>query len=433
MFNPKDVFRSFFPKTVTAFFCIIFGLYVGEKNIPAPEENFTPVLRFTVCSDIHLTGESGEFQENQLRNVISQSYAYSEQNSVYSELDAFVVCGDMTEWGKECEYLHFRSITDKALKDSTRLLCCMGNHEFIEANEISGIDPFENYRRFISENVDTHIIINGYHFIGLSYSDGKETFKGKTAWLKNEIEKAIEDTGDKPVFVYQHPHPSLTVYGSVHWGEISIRRVLSKYKQVINFSGHSHYNAADPRSVYQGSFTAFGTGSLIGLIGNLNYLDANAPSMSDSASYYIIEIDKDGNLRALVFDPLTGKEFPGTEKYIPVGKKPYTWSNLIKADTRPAFPDDAAITTQNDSNGDTVLTFPEAEGYYPAQSYNITLCNSKGKTVFSESFPSGYIHSDNVALSVNLGKLECGEYRAIITPVSPYYKNGHSISTEFVI
>ncbi len=427
MFNFKDMFRNIFPKTVTAFFCILFGLSVGEKSIPETPENFKPVLRFAVCSDVHLTGNNGEFQEIQLENVINQSYAYSEKGSAYTNLDALMICGDMTEWGKECEYAHLKSITDKSLKNGTRLLCCMGNHEFIEANETQGIDPFANYKKYINENVDTHIVINGYHFIGLSYSDGKESFKGKMPWLKREIEKAIADTGDKPVFVFQHPHPSLSVYGSVHWGDMSIRRVLSKYKQVVNFSGHSHYTAADPRSVYQGSFTAFGTGSLIGLIGNLNYLDANAPSLSDSASYYIIETDKDGNLRVLLFDPLTGKEFPGTERYIPCGKRVYTCNSLRKADTKPSFPYNAAISAKMNSKGDVVISFPEAKGHYPAQSYNIKICNTKGKTIFSESFGSGYIHSDSTSFEVSIGKFDSGEYTVTVTPVSPYYKIGDPI------
>lgn len=427
MFNPKDIFRTAFPKAVTAFFGIFFGLSSRGKNAPTPAEDFTPILRFAVCSDIHLTGKDGEFQENQLKSLIKQSYAYSEKSSVYTNLDALMICGDMTDWGRECEYEQLIRILKADLKKDTKLLCCMGNHEFIESKETVGINPFDNYKKHISGDADTHTVINGYHFIGISYSDGKERFKGKMKWLKNEIETAVADTADKPIFVYQHPHPSLTVYGSVHWGKPDIRRVLSHYKQVVNFSGHSHYNPADPRSVYQGAFTAFGTGSLTGLIGNVNYLDANAHSNADSASYYIVEADKDGNLRIQLFDPLTGNAFPGTERYIPLGKKIYTWRNFVKADTKPRFSPGAAITADVSSNGNVIISFPEACGYYPAQSYNIRISNVKGEVVFSEYFISGHTHSDCKIKQVNIGNIGSGEFTVTVIPISPYYKFGEPI------
>ena len=124
----------------------------------------------------------------------------------------------------------------------------------------------------------------------------------KLQWLRDELDKAVADTGDKPVFVCQHPHPTLTVYGSINWSEPKISLVLKDYPQVVDFSGHSHYNASDPRSIHQGKFTAMGAGGITGLEGNVNYIDGNAGTTIPSASYEIVEVDADGNVRIRVFD-----------------------------------------------------------------------------------------------------------------------------------
>ncbi|MBQ7117004.1 MAG: hypothetical protein IJN88_02210, partial [Clostridia bacterium] len=304
---------------------------------------------------------------------------------------------------------------------------CMGNHEFIEERETEGINAFDNYRKYVYENVDTHEIINGYHFIGLSYSDKDENYSSeKIDWLKAELDKAVADTGDKPVFVFQHPHPTLTVYGSINWSEISISLALKDYPQVIDFSGHSHYNASDPRSIHQGRFTAMGTGGITGLEGNVNYIDGNAGTQKASSSYEIVEADAKGNVRIRVFDAYNDMFYPENDYYLPIGEKFFTWGNLKSFDTKPAFPEGEIVARVNEE-GETVISFPDAKGYYDAASYNITVKNSIGKTVFCSSVISEYVSAVDDGAEVNIGKQEKGEYRVKIAPVSPYAKVGQAI------
>ena len=169
-----------------------------------------------------LNGEDDDVNAKEFREFFSQSYDYSKKSDVYKNLDAVMICGDMTDWGREIEYAAFSRIISEECPDGTEMLVCMGNHEFIEERETEGINAFDNYRKYVYENVDTHEIINGYHFIGLSYSDKDENYSSeKIDWLKAELDKAVADTGDKPVFVFQHPHPTLTVYGSINWSEIT--------------------------------------------------------------------------------------------------------------------------------------------------------------------------------------------------------------------
>ena len=237
-------------------------------------DDFTPVVRFVVCSDIHLDGDENQQAAKRFANLFNDMYDYAE-GCKYKNLDAVLVAGDFTGGGAEKEYQMFNKIVEENKKDETQLLAVLGNHEFIDYRDVDATVGYDVYRKYINEDVDTDIVINGYHFIGVSYDDNGSTFSGKTKWLDERLKKATAEDPDKPVFVYQHPHPALTVYGSVNWGDVDTRAVLSKYPQVVNFSGHSHYATSDPRSVCQGEFTAVGCGSLSAFMGNLNYIDGD--------------------------------------------------------------------------------------------------------------------------------------------------------------
>lgn len=417
---------TFFGKFMTMLFTAFFSFFSFSSGInklpPKTPEDFVPVLRFAVCSDVHLSGERDDANAEHFRDFFLQSYAYSKEHPLYNSLDAVMICGDMTEWGREKEYEMYAEIISEELKGDTVHLACMGNHEFIEERETEGINALDNYKKYVHDNTDTHEIICGYHFIGISYSDKDENFgKEKTQWLKQELDKAVKDTGDKPIFVFQHPHPTLTVYGSINWSDMEISSVLSKYPQVINFSGHSHYNSSDPRSIHQGSFTALGTGAITGLIGNVNYLDGNVGTTIPSSSFDIVEADAQGNVRIRVFDAQNRMFFEENDYYLPLGERIYTWGNSKSLDTKPEFAT-GEITVSINEAGEAILSFPDAKGYYDAVSYNVTVKEKGIKTVYAQSVLSEYVHAVNDGMTVNLGKLEKGEYKVIVSAVSPYAK-----------
>lgn len=430
-----------FSKLMTALFTVFFSVFSVSAGIneepPSAPKDFTPVLRFAVCSDVHLSGDEDQREAKEFRELFTQCYEYSEKSDTYNGFDAVMVCGDMTEWGRETEYQMFEKIVSESLKEGTELLACMGNHEFIEERETDGVDAFVNYKKYVNENPDTHTVINGYHFIGLSYADKDENFGDKTEWLKEQLDIAIADTGDKPVFVFQHPHPTLSVYGSIHWSDLSIRRVLSSYKQVVDFSGHSHYASNDPRSIWQGKFTAVGTGAITGLIGNINYLDGNAGTTIISSSYHIVEVDAEGNVRIQVFDAHSDVFFEGCDYYLPGVHNSknhlYTWGNMISLDTKPAFPEGAQITAEKNESGETVITFPDAAGRFGAASYNVTVKNNDGEAVYACSVLSGYVTEPDDGTSVNLGILEDDLYSVRVRPVSPYSKVGRVLEGSFEV
>ncbi len=430
-----------FAKFLTAFFTVFFAIFSLRGGIneepPATPTDFTPVLRFAVCSDVHLDGDENQTEAKEFRELFTQCYEYSEKSETYNGLDAVMVCGDMTEWGREIEYQSFERIVSESLKDGTELLTCMGNHEFIEERETGAVDAIANYKKYVNEETDTHKVINGYHFIGISYADKNESFGDKEDWLREQLDIAVADTGDKPIFVYQHPHPTLSVYGSINWSSPKIRLILNDYKQVVNFSGHSHYAPNDPRSIWQGKFTAIGTGAITGLIGNVNYLTGGSSSTIPSGSYTVVEVDAEGNIRLQIFDALNDVFFEGCDFYLEGVHNSknhlYTWGNMKSLDTKPAFPENAEITSETNEKGETLISFPDAKGRFDAVSYNVTVRNADGDAVFASSELSGYVTSVDDGISVNLGILEEGQYSVRVRPVSPYTKIGKVLKGNFEV
>ena len=435
-----NFFAQFVFKLLSSIFSAAFlftGMQSGltGKEIKTPE-NFEPVVRFIVCSDIHLNGEEDQEAAIRFANLFNDMYEYSD-NSEYKKLDAVIVAGDFTGGGAEKEYEMFNKIVAENKKEETQILTVLGNHEFIDYRDVDATVGYDVYKKFISENVDTDVVINGYHFIGVSYDNDGKSFKGKMQWLDERLANATKEDPTKPVFVYQHPSPTFTIYGSINWGDFSTRLVLSKYPQVVNFSGHSHYASSDPRSVWQGEFTAVGAGSLSAFMGNLNYIDGDKDAPGKSGGAWLVECDKDGNVSMKLYDIANRMFFSNIDYYFTdlsdASKRTYNWHQQKSLDTAPEFPENSVITSAVNENGETVITFPEAKGYYDAEDYKITVTNEKYKTVFETTVISEYVRATDDDVKVNIGNLDGGKYKVKVTAYSPYAAQGETLKQTITV
>ena len=435
-----NLFSQLIFKLLSVLLSISFALtgirsgFTPSKEVHTPDD-FTPVVRFVVCSDIHLDGDENQQAAIRFANLFTDMYEYAE-SCEYKNLDAVLVAGDFTGGGAEKEYQVFNKIVNENKKDETQVLTVLGNHEFIDYRDVDATVGYDVYRKYINEDVDTDIVINGYHFIGVSYDDNGATFSGKTEWLDERLAKATEEDPDKPIFVYQHPHPAYTVYGSINWGDIDTRAVMCKYPQVVNFSGHSHYSASDPRSVWQGEFTAVGCGSLSAFMGNLNYIDGDKDAPGNSGGAWLVECDANGNVSMKLYDIENRMFFNNIDYYFTdlsdASKRTYNWQKQKALDTAPEFPEDATVTSHMDENSDTIITFPEAMGYYPAENYKVTVYKGL-KAVYEQTVISEYVRATDNDVSVNIGQLSSGKYKVIITAYSPYAKTGATIVQNIIV
>ena len=98
-----------------------------------PSENVEPsetdvVLRFAVMSDVHI-GSVGDSSYQRFGKAMKAAYDYAKSQR-YNELDALLIAGDMTNYGKDYELQAFKSAVEKNVKKETETLFIMGNHEF---------------------------------------------------------------------------------------------------------------------------------------------------------------------------------------------------------------------------------------------------------------------------------------------------------------
>lgn len=442
MLSAVNILRTILSKLVAFIYSVICIFTTGSSGVsemPKAPDDFSPALRFMVCSDIHINGKEGQKEPERFIDAVETAYAYAGKQE-YSSLDAVCVAGDFTDEGKTEQYEIFNSCVDKALKDGTSLLICSGNHEYIEyrENHEEGASyGAKVYKEMLGREEDEHNIINGYHFISVSYDSNGNTFKGKKKWLDNEIRKAIADTGDKPVFVMQHPAPFGTIYGSINWGDLTISEVLNKYPQVIDFSGHSHYPINDPRSIWQGTFTSLGCGTLSYFETELDYIAGVYPYESENAAqFYIVEVDESGNTRILCYDLIT-HQFFDREYYLTdlAGRNyDYTYNKMKNRDSVPVFDENTSISAEVNENGETILKFDGASANFVVESYKISVAKNGIVKTKDFNIPGKYmfLYMDNT-YELNLGKLESGKsYTAQIVAFNAFAQNSQPLNYTFI-
>jgi len=394
----------------------------GFENLDAvtnADDGFVPVIRFAVTSDVHTRAKGGkgaptedELAASLLRTtgVFRHSYQYAEMSD-YQNVDAVIVVGDYTDNGTVNEYSSFRSIVNAEKQEDTELLVCLGNHEFLDTEESgsSNTDMGDTYARFeqyFGHEPDSHNVINGYHFIGVSpdCNGGRNYSEAKAAWLEEQLQIAAADdpTGQKPIFVYQHISPAYSVYGSsstadpnAAYAAISTGNIMKNYPQVVLFSGHSHRPATDPASIMQSDYTVLGTGTLAygcyeiytdeGTLGVLTQNETGGLFYSSMGDYYnehglrecsvfmIVEVDAENRVRIRYVD-IDSHCLVGEPIIIDsIGRKDDFTLTADRAENgeAPYFAEGAAITVTETWSTEVSFSFPQAISRDTVRNYKV--------------------------------------------------------------
>lgn len=425
MFSIMNVLKVTLAKLISFLYSLlsVFGAGVAlNPELPSSPDDFEPVVRFAVCSDIHLDGNPDQAEAQRFADLFKISYDYAATQN-YDKLDAVCVAGDMTNHGLPEEYAVFKQVINDNIREETQLMVCMGNHEFIAYRDEDASEGTRVFEEQMQINDDNSYVVNGYHFILCSYDEDGHSFDSKRAWLNNEIKAAVKDTGDKPVFVFQHPAPFATVYGSVNWGDITVPMVLSKYHQVVDFSGHSHYPVNDPRSIWQGGYTSLGCGTLSYFETELDGIAGNFPYNTEmAAQFYIVEADADGNVRIKAYDLITDQWFDLDYYLTDLAERNYEYSylRLKMIDKAPVFPENTEVTTLINDNGETILHFTGADDRFVTESYKISVTRN-GLKVFDDNFSAKYMYLfEEDSYDVNLGMLKSGKYKVQIVAMNAF-------------
>lgn len=356
---------------------------------------FTPVLRFVVCSDVHIDNVGTKTEEERFARMFDVSYSYADAQLDDAGIASVFVAGDISDSGTLVSMQKFFRLGNDCLRGDTVLRACLGNHEFYNDADMT-VPLFMIASGYDSD--DSHIVINDYHFIMLSPDKGGKGYSEvKQKWLLEQLKSAAKDdpSGTKPIFVMQHHHVSNTVYGSVRWGVNDLKKILDQYPQVVDFSGHSHFPIDDPTSVWQGTFTALGTGTLsyseVGLagvypdsvwaVGTEGEYTTTAPWESggvkakDIAEFYIVEVDARNAIRILGYDLISESFFMEPILLRSVGDPDKFRYTDARKDTSepPYFTPDDAVTIEEISDSAVKFRFPQAVSSDHVQNYRCEL------------------------------------------------------------
>ena len=454
-------------------FAIVFVLSSCKDQPAEPTDDFIPVVRFAVTSDVHIrsydTSKSPQDYQSHaiLEHFFESVYAYSESQT-YNKLDAIFFVGDMTQTGYDDEFGDFFDIVNANTKEGTQVRAILGNHEFRATRYDDGTNKddrysktsvaatFEKYLAYGAyEEADAHLLVGDYHCIILNmdrYADYSKFSSSRLEWLERRLKIAVAEdpTGEKPIFVFQHVPASGTVNGITSGGDTALREVLNKFPQVVDFSGHSHSSLTNPRSIWQEEFTAINTGGLAYLSLSL-WMDGKSTTVKavdnngawektsseseirNGGLYYFVEIDASHQIRLVMYNLYTDS----VEKIILLGnvseKSIGSFEERKAASEAPAFAQGAKISSIFIGKNRAILSIPQASCADSVASYRVELyqgetllqtthrlsCNYLGKAMpASISAPLEYLSPETA-------------YTVKVFPVSEWRKDGTPIEYSF--
>lgn len=425
---------------LSALLCLsfVFGTIASAFTLkPA----FEPVLRFVAASDTHLRDDDNVNVER-IKKMMNYAYRTAAEDKKHPTVDALLLAGDVTNDGTKTEFDKLKKTLDSSLKENTRLLAIAAkNHDGYhmsrtkERAEISSITGL---------NADFHLVVGGYHFIGLSVS-GKfpaHYDKAQLSWLREQLDDAVLDDPDKPVFVMHHEHVKNTVYGSSsfeRWGVPYFNDILKDYPQVVDFSGHSHYPLNHPNSVWQGEFTAVGTGAVKSTDYTVEDMRdiASSPDNKKCSTFWIVEIDRNSRMRLRGIDLLAEKvlcEYILDNPANPENRE-FSTANKEAISKPPVFAPDAKITAKV-QKGTCTVTAPLAKSSdgFAVVLYRAYAKDKNGKTV-AETWtqPEYFIADGKKEVKLTLKGLSKGEYTVSAVAETAYGVQSEAIETQISV
>ncbi len=389
--------------------------------------DFTPVMRFIASSDTHILADSYENDER-IGRMLRLAYSVSDSDPAYKGLDAFLVVGDLTNDGTKDQFDRFAAAVNGSIREGTRFLgVAAKNHD---GYEMRRKDMRAYYTQVTGNDPDFNVVIGGYHFIGLSASSNDLTHydAGQLAWLKEQLDAAAAEDPGRPIFFMHHEPVRDTVYGSSlydGWGITRFTSLLRQYPQVVDFSGHSHYPLNDPRSVWQGKYTAIGTGAIyyseftIGTTRTYHPEDSN-----ETATCWIVELDAENRIRLRGMDILANAclcEYVLDNPANPANR-PFTPAKRRAASKAPVFDENAALTV-TPGFGTCKITAPAAQSAdgMPIVLYRAYAKNSCGGLVAkSWTLPKYYLATQQNEIELELEGLSEGEYTVCVVAETAY-------------
>ena len=384
-----------------------------------------PVMKVAIISDTHV------YDKPSSANLVKEAYTLFRQQKV----DIVVNCGDIADRHNEKAYKNYRNAVNEVY-GSEKIpieIFAYANHDIGRDRSITRDQYFALLKQRLNIFHDPESItkIKGYNFVTVRQSVDQKNFE-------ELIKKAVTDTPDKPVFLIDHMPAGSTVYDSDTWGIGWRKKVLEKYPQIVQFSGHIHGTLANELNIWQGKFTAVNVGGLAYwhavLLGNVV-----ATRYSDMA--LIMEVYPEKLVMRRFFAKSKREYQPDSPWVVALPYSPetalYTPEKRKASSAAPEFAAGAKVSVNMEHDG-AVVKFPKALHKDGVFFYQLELFRKdNGKWVrFSRKDVMGDFdldpRPDTVGTFINNGYFDSNkEYKIEVAPHHIYGKVGKKISGEF--
>jgi len=434
-----DIIRTM--KNLTSVVCLAAAFALPASVVTAAE---TPLLKIAVMSDIQGYPHP---EDAGMRNV-------ERALDVFEKLKPDLVLndGDINDSGRDMDAVRYYKARCDARLGKIPHVCCAGNHEigFIPKEQQSVRTPeacIAEFNAVFGEGPSPLVehTLAGYDFIALGLRRVEGYPEEDLKLLEGAIERAVRRDASKPVFVITHYHPRNTVNSSSEKHGEGLRKLLDRYPQVINLSGHSHNPLQDPRSIWQGGFTAIDTATLC--YGCLdaprpcsNQISCLIPYGHEAVGFLFLELYRD----RLVIRRFTARdrreldpENPWCMRLPYDPKHPqFDFASRTASSPAPQLPADAEPTIWYDY-GLIYLLFKPAVDPTSVYSYRIELEEKGGKTtshfLLSDYYRIPGHRQDRVVFRLPEKATRPGaSYRCRIYPVGFFGQEGRPCAWEFV-
>lgn len=458
------------------------GKVYNAGEIEAPRE-LSPVfdeskiaLSLAAISDVHIEGSSDAYA-NKFTSALNQLKVKAAESDA-NGIDGVMVVGDLIQRAEITMAQNFKALYEDVFKPTeVPMIYTIGNHDMnpkydwtpsTVAQSVAMANTFgdEYFKTDIDNTMRNnyearHCVIGGYHILAVTPNgDQPITYSPNViTWLDQQLDAITKTDPNRYVIVLTHPMIYNTIYGSLlgedggvwtstlpnYWATRVLTGVLEKYPQAVSFHGHLHFPINDPRSLWQGKWTALGCGSTRYMAiepAGWEGISSTPTVMNDANNFsqgYLVQFDVNGNMRIVRMDFFNN----GTigEPYVmqypdAAGANLAKYNNVTRKAANQA-PTMSTIEAKDVKESETAsVTFAAGKDDEFVHHYVVTLSKA-GKTVATKKILADfYLHPKASEMKsswiVDFGTLsESGQYTVTVVAVDSWDAESAPVSATF--